>query len=100
MTNKDMKALIRRFQDKIARGGDLGRVLKFVGSDYVDHNTHRGEWIRMMPAGAVVRLKGINIDRIEDNQIVEHWGEADTVGMLIQMGVDPLASRKLHPDCK
>jgi hypothetical protein len=24
-----------------------------------------------------------------NGRIVEHWGEADTVGMLLQMGVDP-----------
>jgi hypothetical protein len=41
----------------------------------------------------VNRLKGIDIDRIENGQIVEHWGEADTVGMLIQMGVDPFVGR-------
>jgi hypothetical protein len=38
MTNKAMKALIRRFHNKIARGGGLGRVPEFIGSDYVDHN--------------------------------------------------------------
>jgi hypothetical protein len=27
-----------------------------------------------------------------NGRIVEHWGEADTVGMLLQMGVDPLKS--------
>lgn len=41
-----------------------------------------------------VRVKGINIDRIADGRIAEHWGEADTVGMLRQMGVDPFAGRK------
>jgi len=29
--------------------------------------------------------------RVRGGRIVEHWGEADTVGMLIQMGVDPFA---------
>ena len=26
-------------------------------------------------------------------RIAEHWGEADTIGMLAQMGVDPFAGR-------
>jgi hypothetical protein len=25
--------------------------------------------------------------------VAEHWGEADTIGMLVQMGVDPFAGR-------
>lgn len=36
---------------------------------------------------------GINIDRIENGRIVEYWDEADTVGMLVQMGTDPSADR-------
>jgi hypothetical protein len=40
-----------------------------------------------------VRLKGINIDRLLDGRIVEQRGEADTVGMLIQMGLDPFGAR-------
>ncbi len=55
--------------------------------------THLGEWMGIKPTGREVRLKGINIDRIKSGRIVEHWGEADTVGMLIQMGVDPFAGR-------
>jgi len=27
-----------------------------------------------------------------NGRIVEHWGEADTVGMLLQMGMDPFRS--------
>jgi predicted ester cyclase len=55
--------------------------------------THLGEWMGIEPTGREVRLKGINIDRVERGRIVEHWGEADTIGMLAQMGVDPFAGR-------
>lgn len=49
---------------------------------------HSGEWMGIHPTGKVIRVKGINIDRIEDGRIVEHWGEADTLAMLAQMGVN------------
>lgn len=70
----------------------------FAEGDYVitrvtGRGTHLGEWMGIEPTGREVRLKGINIDRIEGGRIVEHWGEADTIGMLVQMGVDPFASR-------
>jgi predicted ester cyclase len=70
----------------------------FAEGDYVitrvtGRGTHLGEWMGIKPTGREVRLKGINIDRTKNGQIAEHWGEADTVGMLIQMGVDPFAGR-------
>lgn len=57
------------------------------------HGTHKGEWMGVRATNAVIRVKGINIDRVAGRRIVEHWGEADTVGMLLQMGVDPFAGR-------
>jgi predicted ester cyclase len=70
----------------------------FAEGDYVitrvtGRGTHLGEWMGIEPTGREVRLKGINIDRIERGRIAEHWGEADTIGMLVQMGVDPFAGR-------
>jgi predicted ester cyclase len=70
----------------------------FAEGDYVitrvtGRGTHLGEWMGIKPTGREIRLKGINIDRINNGRIVEHWGEADTVGMLVQMGVDPFAGR-------
>jgi len=56
--------------------------------------THLGLWMQIEPTGALVEVKGINIYRVADGRIVEHWGEADTVAMLLQMGVDPFARRR------
>ena len=55
--------------------------------------THLGEWMGIEPTGREVRLKGINIDRVDRGWIAEHWGEADTIGMLSQTGVDAFAAR-------
>ncbi len=70
----------------------------FAEGDYVitrvtGRGTHLGEWMGIKPTGREVRLKGINIDRVEGGQIAEHWGEADTIGMLVQMGVNPFVGR-------
>jgi predicted ester cyclase len=70
----------------------------FAEGDYVitrvtGRGTHLGEWMGIKPTGREVRLKGINIDRVEGGRIAEHWGEADTIGMLVQMGVDPFVGR-------
>ena len=60
--------------------------------------THLGEWMGIKPTGREVRLKGINIDRVARGRIAEHWGEADTIGMLMQMGVDPFVGRMEEAD--
>src|SRR3712207_4086733 len=70
----------------------------FAEGDYVitrvtGRGTHLGEWMGIEPTVREVRLKGINIDRVERGRIAEHWGEADTIGMLVRMGVDPFAGR-------
>ena len=70
----------------------------FAEGDYVitrvtGRGTHLGEWMGIKPTGREVRLKGINIDRVDHGRITEHWGEADTIGMLVQMGVDPFVGR-------
>jgi predicted ester cyclase len=76
-----------KIEDMIAEGDRV--VTRVTG-----RGTHRGTWMQIEPTGSVVEVKGVNIDRVVDGRIVEHWGEADTVGMLVQMGVDPFAGRK------
>jgi predicted ester cyclase len=75
-----------RIEDVLAEGDHV--ITRVTG-----RGTHLGEWMGIEPTGREVRSKGIDIDRLEHGRIVEHRGEADTVGMLVQMGVDPFAGR-------
>jgi predicted ester cyclase len=61
----------------------------WVASRVTAKGTHLGVWFGVKPSGKSVTLRGINLDRVSDGLVVEHWGEADTLGMLIQMGLDP-----------
>jgi predicted ester cyclase len=47
---------------------------------------HQNEWLGLKPTGQQIRLTGINIDRIVGGKIAEHWGEANTLAALFQMG--------------
>ena len=54
--------------------------------------THWGAWLGIKPSGTHIAWRGINVDRVSGGHLVEHWGEAATVGMLVQLGVNPFGS--------
>lgn len=41
------------------------------------------------PSGEQVEIDVIDIGRFEDGKLVEHWGIADQLGLLMQVGFDP-----------
>jgi len=44
------------------------------------------------PTGGVVEVDVIDIGRFTDGMLVEHWGIADQMGLLLQVGFDPRAA--------
>ena len=51
--------------------------------------THQGAFMGMPPTGKQIVWSCIDIWRIAGGQIVEHWVEADMLGMMQQLGVLP-----------
>ena len=51
--------------------------------------THEGEFMGVAATGRQVEVMGIDIVRVADGEIVEHWGEFDAMGLLRQIGVIP-----------
>jgi predicted ester cyclase len=51
--------------------------------------THQGEFLSIPPTGRHVSLGLIDIMRIVDGKVVEHWNVGDDLGMLQQLGVIP-----------
>ena len=51
--------------------------------------THEAEFMGVPPTGRTVALRGINIFRIADGQIVEAWSRLDDLGILRQLGLAP-----------
>ena len=54
------------------------------------YGTHRGEFMGIAPTGKQVQQAGIDVMRIVDGRMVEHWGEYDWLGLLQQLGALPL----------
>jgi steroid delta-isomerase-like uncharacterized protein len=59
--------------------------------------THRDELFGIPPTGKQVRISGIDISRVVDGRVVEHWGNEDDLGMLQQLGVIPPLGAERSP---
>jgi predicted ester cyclase len=48
--------------------------------------THQGELMGTAPTGNTVEFGGIDIVRVQDGQVVEHWGATDMLKLMQQIG--------------
>jgi predicted ester cyclase len=53
------------------------------------HGTHRGPLMEIPPTGKHVTIQVIDIVRVGNGKIVEHWSVVDQLGLLHQLGVIP-----------
>jgi steroid delta-isomerase-like uncharacterized protein len=51
--------------------------------------THKGEFLGVPPTDKAVEIEGIDIIRVEDGKVAEHWGVTDTMGLMQQLGALP-----------
>jgi steroid delta-isomerase-like uncharacterized protein len=69
-------------EDMIAEGDKVATRKTF-------HGTHQGEFMGIPPTGQQVSIGLIDIVRIVDGQVVEHWSMGDNLGLMQQLGVIP-----------
>ena len=69
-------------EDLIAEGDKVVVRSTFRG-------THKGDLMGIAPTGKQVTMPSILIYRLVDDKIVEHWMQADALGMMQQLGVIP-----------
>jgi predicted ester cyclase len=66
-------------EDLIAEGDKVvGRITAY--------GTHEGELLGIPRTGKPMRMTAMTMWRIANGQIVEHWSEMDTLGLLQQLG--------------
>ena len=75
----DMKATV---EDLLVDGDKVIARVSYRG-------THQGAFMGIPPTGKPIAVMGINIFRIANGQLVEHWGLADRISALRQMGIVP-----------
>lgn len=69
--------------DDILVEGDRGMMR------WTFHGTHQGELMGIPATGRQVTMTGIEVNRVRDGKIVEHWVEMDQLGLMQQLGVIP-----------
>ena len=84
-----LRAIRETFPDFVLNTHEVVADNDWVALRVTGEGTHLGEWLGIKPTGKRIQLRGINLDRVQAGRIVEHWGEADTIGMLMQMGLNP-----------
>ena len=75
----DMRVAI---DDVVAEGDEV--VVRSTWS-----GTHKGEFAGVPPTGKHVSFGVIDIVRIADGKIAEHWGQIDNLGLMQQLGAIP-----------
>ena len=69
-------------EDLIAEGDKgVGRI--------AIHGTHKGEFMGIAAPGKEFSISEIHIPRMAGGKVVEHWGIAENMGMMQQLGVAP-----------
>jgi predicted SnoaL-like aldol condensation-catalyzing enzyme len=77
-------------EDMIAEGDKVATRKTF-------HGTHEGEFMGIPPTGRGVSMGLIDIVRISEGQVVEHWSVGDNLGMMQQLGVIPQPGERSEP---
>ena len=56
--------------------------------------TMKGEFMGMKPTGKSFNVEALDLVRIENGKMAEHWGAMDDMGMMAQLGATPPAAPK------
>lgn len=73
------------FPDLVLEAEDLIAEDDCVVLHWIGRGTHQGEFMGVPPSGAGVTARGLDIYRIADGQVVEHWGYPDVMGLMGQL---------------
>ena len=63
-----------------------------VAIAYTVTGTHQGDFLGVPATGRRISARGMQIARFQNGQIVERWGSSDQLGILQQIGVNPIAA--------
>jgi predicted ester cyclase len=77
------------FPDLTATVADIAADGDKVWDRLTVRGTNTGPFMGMPPTGKPVTIEVYDISRFASGKVVEHWGVADNLGMMQQLGVVP-----------
>ncbi len=81
--------LLQAFPDlRITIEDQLEEDGKVVGR-YTVRGTHKGDFMGIPATGKSIQIGAMDVIRVKDGQMVEHWGQFDMLGMFQQLGLAP-----------
>jgi steroid delta-isomerase-like uncharacterized protein len=87
---KQLTAMFRQaFPDSYFSVEDMLAEGDKVATRKTFHGSHQGEFMGIPPTGQQVSMELIDIVRIADGRVVEHWAVGDNLGMMQQLGIVP-----------
>ncbi|MDT0643120.1 ester cyclase [Zunongwangia sp. F363] len=61
-----------------------------VAFAYTLTGTHQGDFMGVAGTGKSIKARGMQISRFKDGKLVERWGSSDELGILKQIGANPV----------
>jgi predicted ester cyclase len=58
----------------------------FVTTYKTYHGTHRGEFLGIAPTCREVQFEALDVIRVRDGKLAEHWGVANLLSLVLQLG--------------
>ncbi len=84
---RDIEMFASAFPDMHVTIEDLIAEGDKVAARYYWTGTHQGAFAEIAPTGKQVRVRGLDIWRMQDGKCVEHWNIEDNLGLMQQLGV-------------
>ncbi|MFW6010531.1 MAG: ester cyclase [Gemmatimonadota bacterium] len=80
MRREEGRRLLERYLEEVLVEGD------FIAFRSILQGTHRGTFRGISPTGRKVRVRLLDMVRVEDGAFVEQWGGPDPLDLLRQLG--------------
>jgi len=59
------------------------------------HGTHRGEFLGVAPTGHKIQFETVDVMRVRDGKIAEHWGVANLFSLMQQLDAWPARQERI-----
>lgn len=81
---KRVEMLRAAFAPKMSFGEFLAEN-DLVAFSWTMEGVHQGVFAGVQPTGKQIKVSGINIERMKDGKVVEHWSHFDLAGLMKQI---------------